>query len=68
MHEAIHARIVDATDKIIFGVNNNTEFDQFIKGMIRAFYDVLEAEPELLIDDEESTANVPEISQGNIGS
>lgn len=51
LKEAINQRILEATDQIVSGPSNDRDFDQFMKGMVRAFNEVLVAEPEIILDD-----------------
>lgn len=47
--EAIVERIAESKDKIVH--STDPDFDRFIKGMIWAFHEVLEARPEVIIDE-----------------
>lgn len=42
LNEAIQERIEDAKEQLV--ASSNYEFDQFVRGMIKAFRDVLEAD------------------------
>lgn len=48
--EAIQERIAESKDQLT-KYGNDREFDVFLKGMIRAFYETLAAEPALEISD-----------------
>lgn len=54
-NEAILERIAEVKDQIV--ASTDADFDRFLKGMIWAFNEVLEAKPDL-IDDEEETNEV----------
>lgn len=56
--EAIKERVNQAKDHLAYGVGNDHEFDLFLKGMVRAFTDVLDASPALAVGDEESPVEV----------
>lgn len=50
--DQIRARIEDAKEQLI-GPSNDRDFDQFVKGMIRGFQEVLDVQLDVLIEDSE---------------
>ena len=52
VREAVLDRIEESKDQIVFGAQNDRDFDQFTKGMIRAFVELLQIEPDLIIEDD----------------
>lgn len=59
--EQIQVRINDAKDQLI-GPSNDRDFDQFVKGMIRGFQEVLDVQLETFEEDSED-----EIQAGDTG-
>lgn len=55
--EAVKLRIEEATEQLL-GPTNDRDFDQFVKGMIRAFNEVVEVELELTIEKENESDEI----------
>ena len=60
--DQIKGRIEDAKDQLL-GANNDRDFDQYVKGMVRAFSEVLDVQLELTIEEEDED----EVSTGDTG-
>ena len=54
--DQIRRRIEDSKEQLL-GPSNDRDFDQFVKGMIRGFNEVLEVQLERNSDDEVSTGD-----------
>ena len=54
--DQIRGRIEDSKEQLL-GPSNDRDFDQFVKGMIRGFNEVLEVQLERDSDDEVSTGD-----------
>lgn len=50
--DQIRARIEDAKDQLI-GASNERDFDQYVKGMIRGFTEVLDVKLDLTTEEED---------------
>ena len=57
----IRVRIEEAKEQLV-GPSNERDFDQFVKGMIRGFQEVLDVQLDVLIEEEED-----EIQTGDTG-
>lgn len=60
--DLIRDRIEDAKDQLI-GPSNDRDFDQYVKGMIRAFNEVIDVQLDLFTEEEQEN----EISPRDIG-
>ena len=56
INEAFKERIVDIKDQIV--ASTDPDFDRFLKGMIWAYNEALEAKPDFIDDSEESSDEV----------
>ena len=60
--EQVRSRIEEAKDQLV-GPSNDRDFDQFVKGMIRGFTEVLEVQLDLTTEEEWDD----EVSTGDAG-
>lgn len=60
--DSVRSRIEESKDQLL-GATNDRDYDQFVKGMIRAFYEVLDVQLELTTEENED-----EVSARDTGS
>ena len=53
LREAVRERVNEVTEHVMNSASNTRDFDQFCKGMVRAFTEVLDYKPDQTIDIED---------------